>query len=216
MKILAGLAALGMLGGGLYATDALTAGTLYEKPYEQAYAELASMPLLPVAGPAHPGSGSMVVEREPGTIGWRIAVGSVEVGRFTARLSPAGARRTRVSVEFATSPAQIGVNPILASELMTNFARLAMVEQVDARLENRPPDMGEIHLAAARHLQANPEQLRAFGGAVQAQFQRVDSMLRADQSPEWAERLERIEKSYAPPPYPEDATRPTTDLSRFN
>ena len=83
MKLLAGLGALGMLGGGLYASDAFTPGTIYDKPYEQAYAELADMPLLPVTGASEGGSGSMVVERKAGSIGWRISMGPVDVGRFT-------------------------------------------------------------------------------------------------------------------------------------
>ncbi len=44
MKLLAGIGALGLLGGGLYASDALTAGTVYDKPYAKAYADLADMP----------------------------------------------------------------------------------------------------------------------------------------------------------------------------
>ena len=212
MKLLAGIGALGMLGGGLYASDALTPGTVYDKPYEQAYAELADMPLLSASGFADSVSGVTVVERNPGSIGWRIAVGPVEVGRFTARLSPAGANRTRVTVDFAATPVTSSENPILTSELMTNFARLAMVDQVDARMENRAPDMQEIHLAAARHLQANPAQLKAFGGALQAQFQQVDRQLRADTaaSAEWEAQMEDFKARHAPPPNPADATRPTT------
>ena len=209
MKLLIGTGLIGLLTGGLYATDALTAGTVYDKPYDQAYSELAAMPLLAVTGGSENGAGSTLVEQGAGSIGWRVAVGTVEVGRFTARLSPVSANRTRVLVDFAATPAESSANPILSSELMTNFARLAMVEQVDARLENRAPDMREIHNAAARHLQANPEQLRAFGGAVEAQFKAVDSMLRDDKSAEWAARLKKIELNNAPPPNPADATRPS-------
>lgn len=210
MKLLAGMGALGMLGGGLYATDSLTAGTVYDKPYEQAYAELAEMPLLPISGGPQPGSGSTVVERGAGTIGWRIAVGQVEVGRFTARLSPVGTDRTRVLIDFAATPIASSDDPILSSELMTNFARLAMVEQVDARLENRSPDIREIHMSAARHLQAHPDQLKQFGTAVQSQFRQVDEMLRDDQSAEWDETLREIKIRHAPPPDPADAVRPST------
>lgn len=199
-----------MLGGGLYATDSLTAGTVYNKPYSRAYAELADMPLLPAAGAAEPGSGSMVVERGAGQIGWRIAVGPVEVGRFTARLSPVGADRTRVTVDFAATPVVASENPILTSELMTDFARLAMVEQVDARMENRPPDMREFHMAAARHIQAHPEAMKNFGGALQAQFKQVEQRLKQDSaaSAELESTMRDFESKYGPAPKLEDATRP--------
>ena len=200
-----------MLGGGLYATDSLTAGTVYDKPFDQAYAELADMPLLPAAGAADPGSGSMVVERGAGSIGWRIAIGTVEVGRFTARLSPVGADRTRVMIDFEATPILSSENPILTSELMTNFARLAMVEQVDARLENRAPDLHEIHMASARHLQANPAQLKDFGGALQAQFKQVEKRLKEDSmsSAEWDKTISDMKANTASPPNLEDATRPS-------
>lgn len=200
-----------MLGGGLYATDSLTAGTVYDKPFDQAYAELADMPLLPAAGAADPGSGSMVVERGAGSIGWRIAIGTVEGGRFTARLSPVGADRTRVMIDFEATPILSSENPILTSELMTNFARLAMVEQVDARLENRAPDLHEIHMASARHLQANPAQLKDFGGALQAQFKQVEKRLKEDSmsSAEWDKTISDMKANTASPPNLEDATRPS-------
>ena len=200
-----------MLGGGLYAADSLTAGTVYDKPFDQAYAELADMPLLPAAGAADPGSGSMVVERGAGSIGWRIAIGTVEVGRFTARLSPVGADRTRVMIDFEATPILSSENPILTSELMTNFARLAMVEQVDARLENRAPDLHEIHMASARHLQANPAQLKDFGGALQAQFKQVEKRLKEDSmsSAEWDKTISDMKANTASPPNLEDATRPS-------
>lgn len=218
MKLLAGIGALGMLGGGLYASDALTAGTVYDKPYAQAYGDLAEMPLLPAAGASGSASASMVVERRSGSIEWRVAVGQYEVGRFTAALSPVGQDRTRVIVDFVATPPEASLNPILTSDLMTDFARLGMVEQVDARMENRAPDLREVHWAAARHLQANPAQLAQFGDAIDAQFKQVDSMLRDDSAElaEWEKSLRDIKIRHAPPRDPAAATRPTTDLSKFN
>ena len=185
MKILAGIGALGMLGGGLYATDALTAGTVYDKPYEQAYAELAEMPLLPATGTSVDGSGSITVERGAGAdqladFAWHgrgrpLYRAANQVGAHE-RSCAGGVRRATPMVD--------GPNAILQSELMTEFARLAMVEQVEARMENRPPDLREVHLAAARHIQAHPEQVKAFATAVEGQFAQVDQMLRADQSDE--------------------------------
>lgn len=211
MKVLAGLGAMGMLGGGLYATDALTAGTVYDKPYARAYADLAAMPLLPVTGAAHNSNGSMVVQQGAGTISWRLSLGTTEVGLFTARLSPVGTDRTRVLVDFAATPPGDAQNPILSSELMTDFARLAMVEQVDASLEGRAPDVREIHMNAARHLQANPAQVKQFGQAVDAQFKSVNDMLRQDPAElaEWESTMKDMKANYGPPPRPEDATRPS-------
>lgn len=210
MKLLAGLGALGLVGGGLYASDALTEGTVYAKPYGQAYEELAAMPLLPVTGHTESSNGSMVVERAPGRIAWRISAGQMELGHFTATLSPVGADRTRVIIHFAAAPAVESRNPILSSQLMTDFARLAMVEQVDARLENRAPDLREIHWAAARHLQANPQLMTEFGTALQAQFKQVEQQLNEGSmsTAEWDAELADIKARHASPPSTADAVRP--------
>ena len=207
MKWVIGVAGSGLLAGVLYASNAFAPGAVYDKSFDQAYAELSTMPLLPPIGPA--GEGAATMNRAAGSIDWRLAIGTTEVGRFTARLSPVGANRTRVVVEFASASTAPGNDPILSSELMTNFARLSMVEQVDARLENRPPDVREIQEAAARHIQANPAQLEAFGGAVGAQFRNVDSMLQADQGAATIAAIKDLQARHAPPPNPQDATRPS-------
>ena len=52
MKALIGISAMGMLGGGLYAGDAFTPGTVYDKPFNQAYDDLSAMKILPLFGPS--------------------------------------------------------------------------------------------------------------------------------------------------------------------
>lgn len=144
----------------------------------------------------------------------RISLGTAGVGLFTAQLSPVGAGRTRVLVDFAAAPKIASQDPILSSDLLTDFARLAMVEQVDASLENRAPDVREIHMAAARHFHANPAQVKQFGEAVNAQFKSVNHMLRQDPADmaELESTMKDIKANYGPPPRPQDATRPSVVL----
>lgn len=174
VKLLIGLAGSGLLAGGLYATGALTPGTVYDKPFDEAYADLSSMPVTPLLGfdKAMPGPGAgqrvdqVSMTRTANSIGWRLTVGPTEIATFTAQLTPVGPSRTRVTVDFR--PNGKGSEKSLESTVMiTDLARIAMAEQIDARLENRQSNARAMFLAMGRHITANPDQLRDFGRAVE-------------------------------------------------
>jgi hypothetical protein len=169
MKILLALGGSGLLLGGLYASGAPAPGRIYDMPYEQAYAELSSMPVPGALIGTDSGSGapSVVIRRSPRSIGWQFQVGGHDVALFTVRLSPEGPDRTRVRVEY--SPGE-DLSPELrhlsSAGLIRELARLAMSEQVEAQLEHRPVDQDRIVEALARHAAAHPEQIREFEGAL--------------------------------------------------
>ena len=165
MKILIGVGGSGMLLGSLYATDALTAGQVYDVPLEQAYSELSSMPLpetlVRSTGGAEPAS--VAVERSPRAIDWRFQVAGQEVAVFTASLSPEGADRTRVRIAYtAAEPPSPELGQLTSTALVRDLARIAMTEQVSAELEDRPVDRDRIVDALARHAAAHPEQVHEF------------------------------------------------------
>ena len=168
MNLSIGLAGSALLVGGLYATDALAPGRTYDIPLEQAFDELSSMPV--PDGLAATGAGAapaVVVERTPSAIHWQFRVRGQDVALFTARLTPEGAGRTRVRIEYSPrEPSSPELRRLASAGLVREFARLEMSEHVEARLERRPVDRTEVAAALADHIAANPEQVREYGRAM--------------------------------------------------
>lgn len=210
---LVGVAGLSLaaVAGGLYASDALTRGEVYPLSYDQAFAELSSMPLpAEVTQMSVRSVGSQVEVRTEGSvIAWHFMADGRETGRFTATLSPEGEGKTRVIVDFVSgSHKPEGMLRISDTALMRKLAAAALAEQVDSQLERRPFEQSGFMQRAAEHLQNNPEQLKEYGEAVGQTMNDLYSQAR-----------ENAEASsvpaYEPPvgkPSP-DATRPSLDLS---
>lgn len=211
---IAGLAGLSLAAavGGLYATDALTRGEVYALPYDEAYAELSSMPLPPDVTQLSLGSaGSKVEVRQEGSvIAWLFMADGSESGRFTATLSREGDDRTRVIVDYlpGSEPPE-GLMRISDSALMRKLAAAALAEQVDSRLEGRPFERSGFMQRAADHLQNNPDEIKAYGEAVKQTMIDLSEQVRVNAEGTTA-------PTYDPPvgkPSP-DATRPSLDLSK--
>ena len=209
MKALIGISAMGMLGGGLYAADAFTPGTIYEKPFDQAYDDLSTMKILPFIGQIapygvkHPDGAPIRMMRTSDSISWTIAVGQSDIGTFIARLAPvAGGSRTRVLL--LAQPAKTETNAAKANaadELIVELTRLVMTEQVDARLEDRAVDSRAIALAMVSYIATDEGNLRATGDGVQEAMKGVASHLKETMRPP---------ERWVPPPTTGDASRPST------
>ena len=211
MKWMIGLLGSGLLGGGLYASDALTPGEVYDKSFDKAYDELSTMKMLPLLGETaaydvkRPAIATITSTRTPDTIQWTIAVGPTKVGTFTARLSAIGGSRTRVLLSIrpaATESSVMRANE--ADAMVVELTRVVMTEQVDARLEDRAPDSRAIAIAMARHITADEGNLRTFGEGVEGAMNGVAIHLNETMKP----REQRT-----PPPTKEDATRPSVTFS---
>lgn len=169
--------------GGLYAGDALTPGQVYDKPFAQAYAELAAMPVpgLLAQGVGGSDATSVEVQRAPGSISWGFHLGGQTALTFTARLSAEGSARTRVRIDYAPG---VHVSPELkrlaSTRLMSDFAEIAMAEQVDAELEDRTADKAEMLSALARHAADHPELVREYGQAVGGIFKEIGNQAAAN------------------------------------
>ncbi len=203
---------LAAVAGGLYASDALTRGEVYELSYDEAFAELSSMPLpAEVTQLSLRSVGSKVEVRTEGSvIAWHFMADGMETGRFTATLSREGDDRTRVIADFvpgATEPE--GLLRISDTTLMRKMAAAALAEQVDSRLERRPFEQSGFMQRAAEHLQNNPEQLEEYSQAVGQTM--IDLY---DQASTTAE-ASSVQPYHQPvgKPSPE-ATRPSLDLSK--
>lgn len=169
MKVLLGVGGSGMLLGGLYASDALTSGHVYDIPLAQAYGELSTMPVPGVFMQAATGTGApeVSIRRSAQAIDWQFQVHGQSVATFTARLSPEGPDRTRVRVEYTLGePLSPELRHLTSATLVRELARIAMTEQVEAQLEDRPVDQDRIADALARHAAAHPEQVQDFEHAM--------------------------------------------------
>lgn len=207
MKALIGLAAASLLGGGLYATDMFTPGTVYDKPFVQAYDDLSTMKMLPLLGETaaygvkRPAIATITSTRTPDAIQWAIAVGPTKLGTFMARLSAIDGSRTRVLL--SVRPAATESSAVKADEadaMIVELARVVMTEQVDARLEDRAPDSRAIAIAMARYITADEGNLRTFGGGVGDAMSAATLQLNEDKKPP---------EQWTPPPTRQDATRPS-------
>ena len=213
MKALIGISAMGMLGGGLYAADAFTPGTVYDKPFNQAYDDLSAMKILPLIGPSatygvkRPDVATLRLTRTPDSISWTIAAGRSDIGTFSARLTPvAGGLRTRVLLH--AQPAKTETSAAQADEgdeLIVELARVVMTEQVDARLEDRAVDSRAIALAMVSYIATDEGNLRATGDGVQEAMKGVASHLKETMRPP---------ERWVPPPTMEDASRPSKGAGR--
>lgn len=211
MKALIGLCAASLLGGGLYAADVFTPGTVYDKPFVQAYDDLSTMKILPLLGESaaygvkRPAIATITSTRTPDAIQWAIAVGPTKLGTFTARLSAIDGSRTRVLLSIR--PAETESSVMRADEadaMIVELARVVMTEQIDARLEDRAPDSRAIAIAMARYITADEGNLRTFGEGVEGSMNSVTMHLNEPKKPR---------EQWVPPPTKEDATRPSLTFS---
>jgi hypothetical protein len=210
VKALLGLGSAGGLFGGLLSSGVLAAGEIYPKPYSVDYAELASMPIPPMAAGMAGGS-DVTVEELPGRIAWHFRARGGEVATFTASLSEEDPWHTRVVVDFVTGEAMDSrTAQLVGTSFMRSNARIAMTEQVDARLTGRPFDQLRMGQMMAEHQQAHPEEIKEFGYAVGDMFNEVADATRAETA--------AVQASRPPPGQDREAmaaaTRPMIDLPR--
>ena len=208
---IAGLS-LAAAAGGLYATDALTAGEVYDLPFQSAYAELAVMSLPSEVTQLSLGAGKNIeVRKTASEISWLFLTDGEEAGRFVAKLSPEGAGKTRVVVDYVPGAAVPEEMLRLSdTQLMRKLAAAAMAEQVDSRLEGRPFQLSGSMQRTAEYLQNNPDALREYGEAIGHTMRGMHEIAR--RNAEDAVVLSEEQRVGKPSP---DATRPSMDLSSY-
>ena len=178
MKALAGLGGVATLVGGLHASGVLRPGEVYAKPYSVAYAELATMPI-PATAAGLAGGGEVDVEERPGQIVWHFGSRAGEAATFIARLSEEDSWHTRVVVDFELGEATAGeAAKLLGTQYMRSTARIAMTEQIAARLEGRPFEQARMGQMLAEHQRAHPEELQQLGNALGDMFKSVAEQAR--------------------------------------
>lgn len=210
MKTLLGFGLSGALVGGLYAAGTLSAGEVYDLPASEVTSRLASMPipltLLRVTG----GSDATTVEvrRSAEAISWNFMLGDERVSTLTARLSPEGDGRTRVVVnQDSIQHPSPEIQRLASTQLAGDLIELGMAELVDARLEGREPDSGDVMQRLALHTAEHPEQVREYGRAVGDMMADLGNQARANAEADGAYRHET-----SPSERMEAATKPSLQL----
>ena len=115
--------------------------------------------------------------REDGALVWY--VGDPEqrsIGRVT--INGDGAR-TSVAVKFELADNALGRSPVADTRLTRSMAESIFAEHVDSTLDGRPFDARRMMAVTSRAIQADPEIVRDYGEAVDAQFNDVEAMLAA-------------------------------------
>jgi hypothetical protein len=188
-------------------------GKVYPVPSAQAYSELSSIGT-PAAMDPLPGGLSPVsvtFEAVPGenSVQWLFTHEGDDIGRIVAKAAPDGASSTNVRVDYFNGTAPDGNwRNAEARKLIENQVQKLVVEAVASTLENRSFDEDlrkQVALAVATS---------SIGGMLS------DIRSSADEAAAAANELERdqADASSARPDVPinsDDASKPTTDLSKF-
>lgn len=166
--------AAAILGGGAWMSGALEGGEVYPMPIAEVYEKLAGSDLPPemVGGLADSNSSDIVVDREPGkSITWRITHKGFALSRFTATLTPAGDKATRVKVDFSIDEdgklAELG-DEVTKSRMLATIAKTSMAEQVDAVLDGRRYDTKSVGLQVAAYVATHPGETRKLLESISA------------------------------------------------
>lgn len=164
--------------GGLYASDALTVGKVYDLPAAEVRSELVAMPLFPeliaVAGVSD--AASVEIDQGASWVRWQISSGDRTVSRFTAHFSSEAPGRTRVTLEQdKLDPGTDRARRISETKFMRGYTQSSFAEQIDARLEGRAYDRANVMQTFGEHHARNPEEVRELGLAVGEMFNEVSN-----------------------------------------
>ncbi len=164
--------------GGLYASDALTVGEVYDLPAAEVRSELVAMPFVPELLAVAGGSDAASVDIAQGAswVRWQISSGDRTVSRFTAHFSSEAPGKTRVTLEHAKlDPGTDWGLRLTATNFMRGFTQSGFAEQVDAQLDGRAYDRTHVMQAFAEHHARHPEEVRELGLAVGEMFNEVSN-----------------------------------------
>lgn len=176
-EIVIGVAAVSGLGTAGYVSGAFEGGEYYEMAPADVSAKLAGM-TLPEEMQDTTGFLSMrTAAAGPQQVKWDIVSGGYSIAEIDAFLEPSGSG-TRVSVEFAMldgpEKEQIAKVMPLDDEFMGDVIEMALTEQIDATLEDRPFDQRKLALMMTGYVAANPGKIANFQQSVQ---QNLDKQL---------------------------------------
>ena len=214
MKLIAAIAGIGAVAGGVHYSGVLDRGEVYAKPYSVVYAELVSMPL-PNEVESFAGADEVRMTQAPDQIEWHFRDDRGEIAVFSAHLSQEDTRHTRVKVDFKTGDGlDESSGRLLSTDLLRSTARSAMAEQLDARLSGRPYDSQHMGQILGEHLRDHPEEMKQYGESLDQIFKDTAAQMKLDSeggsggtsSADFASRTASTKQAM------DEATRPTVTV----
>lgn len=113
--------------------------------------------------------------REGGALAWYLGdADHRSIGRVTLEADGAA---TKVTINFQLADNALGYSPVSKTRLTRSMAESIFAEHVDSALARRPFDVRRMMKGTAREIETNPEMLRAYGKAIDDQFNGVATML---------------------------------------
>ena len=181
-----GLAATGMVGGGVWYSGALGGGEFYPVAPGEVAHELAIMQM-PDEIQASLDGNDMVrlrtTRKGNEEVRWDVLLNGIPVAKFIAELEPADGG-TNVSVDFELSDSSLGKaagkDTPLSTELVQTIAEIALAEQVDSTLEKREFDRERVANAAAMWVASHPGATMAYGMKMQAMIESASPELQQE------------------------------------
>lgn len=142
------------------------------------------------------------------SVQWSFRRGRDDLGRIVATVEPSGDASSKVAVDYVEgSDRNGGTSGRIRKQLQTNLKPL-FVEAVDSTLDGRPFDEAvRAKVDAALTEAMGPTMTSGIDQSLEAEVERREQR-DADRASRPASRREA--------PSPQSATKPTTDLSRFN
>ena len=189
-------------------------GDVYPVPSTQAYLMLSSIGTPPSMDPLPGGLSPVSVKFEviPGenAVQWLFTHEGDDIGRIVVRVTPDGQTSSNVTVAYVNGTAPDGNwRNAEARRLIEKQVQKLVVEAVDSTLENRSFD-DDLRKQVA--IDVATSSMGAMMGDVSSS---VDEVVAEEKE---RERRQEDASSASPDvaPSPADATKPTTDLSKFN
>lgn len=185
-EIMMGLAATGMVGGGVWYSGALGGGEFYPVAPSDVAHELAIMDLPDEVGQALDGNDLVrlrTTRKGNEEVRWDVLLNNVPIAHFVAELEAAEGG-TNVTVDFELADSDLakaaGKETPLSTELVQTLTEIALAEQVDATLEKREFDRERVANAAATWIATHPGATMAYGMKMQAMIESASPELQQE------------------------------------
>jgi hypothetical protein len=209
--------AAAIIAGGLYVHNPYVGGTVYQMPITDVYQKLAEMELPGDMGASSYSSGSGIeMDREENkSVTWKIRQQGDIIARYTAELSPMGAKATTVRVKFEIDPeGRVAKqnNRIAQSKFVADMANITMSEQVDATLMNREYNQKAVGAKILAYIMLHKDALSGFMADISAEMDNARSMSGDYSSSRSGVAQANIDDGGSGP---QMSARPTVDVTKY-
>lgn len=209
--------AAAIIGGGVYIHNPYVGGQVYQMPVAEVYEKLASMDLPgDMGGSNYRSGGGIEMDREENkSVTWKIRDRGDIIARYTAELSPMGAKATNVRVNFEIDPeGRIGKQNerIAQSKFLADMAKITMNEQVDSTLMNREYNTQAVGQKVLAYILLNRKALEGFMADIESELSSAHAMAGSSYSGTGGVAQARVDDGGTGP---QMSARPTVNVEKY-